>query len=93
MHKPAAWRCLPQEIVHRPKKGFQVPFNDWSRNVWKDAVESTLLDGANPIYCLLDRSAVEKTWLSHLSGRRDLGRQIFALLTLAMWSNSMLGDR
>jgi len=93
VHKLAAEHYLPQEIVHRPKKGFQVPFNDWSRNVWKDAVESTLLDDANPIYCLLDRSAVEKTWLSHLSGRRDLGRQIFALLTLAMWSNSMLGVR
>lgn len=90
VHKLAAERYLPATIVHRPKKGFRVPFSDWSRNVWKDAVESDLLDDTNPMYGLLDRSAVEETWRSHLSGQRDLGRQIFALLTLAIWSRSML---
>ncbi|MBI1194472.1 MAG: asparagine synthase (glutamine-hydrolyzing) [Gammaproteobacteria bacterium] len=90
VHKLAAERYLPAAIVHRPKKGFRVPFSDWSRNVWKDTVASGLLDETNPMYGLLDRSAVEKTWRRHLSGQ-DLGRQIFALLTLALWSRSMLG--
>jgi len=91
-HKLAAEHHLPATIVHRPKKGFQVPFSDWSRNVWKGAVESNLLDESNPIYDLLDRRAVETAWRSHLSGKRDLGRQIFALLTLSMWSRSMLDE-
>ena len=82
VHKMMAERYLPSEIVHRPKKGFQVPFGDWSRGPWCLWIEERLLDGLNG---LLRREGVERLWRGHLAGRPDRSRQVFALLMLALW--------
>lgn len=81
-HKKMAERYLPPEIVHRQKKGFQVPFGAWSRGAWRTWVEELLLDGLDGF---LLRPGVERLWKEHLSGRPDRSRQIFALLMLALW--------
>ena len=44
VHKEMAESYLPREIVHRKKKGFQVPFGDWCRGIWKDRVHDILFD-------------------------------------------------
>lgn len=45
LRKTAA-RFLPSEIVHRPKVGFQTPFEVWVRRPdWRDFVHDTLLSG------------------------------------------------
>jgi len=82
VHKLMAERYLPPQIVHRPKKGFQVPFGAWSRNHWRGWVEGLLLDGLDG---LLNRDGVEYLWRQHLAGKPDRSRQIFALLMLALW--------
>ena len=82
VHKAMAERYLPSEIVHRPKKGFQVPFGSWSRNEWRGWLEPLLLDGLDG---LLSRNAVEKLWRQHLAGKPDRSRQIFALMMLSLW--------
>jgi len=81
-HKAMAERYLPREIVHRPKKGFQVPFGTWSRGQWWTWVEAHLLDGLDG---LLRRDGVERLWREHLAGKPDRSRQMFALLMLALW--------
>lgn len=82
VHKRMAERYLPSVIVHRPKKGFQVPFGAWSRKEWRGWVEELLLDGLDG---LLNRNGVENLWREHLAGKPDRSRQIFALLMLALW--------
>lgn len=82
VHKLMAERYLPTEIVHRPKKGFQVPFGAWSRGEWRAWVEELLLDGLDGV---LRRDGVERLWREHLMGKPDRSRQIFALLMLALW--------
>lgn len=87
LHRRLAERYLSPEIVRRKKKGFQVPFREWSRGVWRDRLEDHLL-GADASYLqCVDRSAVAECWSQHLRGSRDLTRQIFALLTLSIWWN------
>ncbi len=81
-HKQMAERYLPPEIVHRPKKGFQVPFGHWSRHEWRGWLEPLLLDGLDG---LLHRPAVERIWKQHLNKKPDRSRQIFALMMLALW--------
>jgi asparagine synthase (glutamine-hydrolysing) len=81
-HKAMAERYLPHEIVHRPKKGFQVPFGAWSRNEWKGWLEPLLLDGLDG---LLRREGVEQIWQQHLACKPDRSRQVFALMMLALW--------
>jgi len=82
VHKKMAERYLPSQIVHRPKKGFQVPFGEWSRNDWRAWLEPLLLDGLDG---LLLRDGVEVLWKEHLAQKPDRSRQIFALMMLALW--------
>jgi len=92
-HKLSAERFLPESIVNRPKKGFLVPFGEWSRGVWRASVSESLLDSANPVYEYLNRSAIENLWNEHLAEKRDHSRQLFALLTLSIWARHFLTER
>jgi asparagine synthase (glutamine-hydrolysing) len=85
VHKRMAERYLPASIVHRKKKGFQVPFGTWSRGIWREWVEATLLDRNAPHFAHLEYPAVEKLWKQHLAQKPDRSRQMFALLMFAIW--------
>jgi len=82
VHKMMAEKYLPHEIVHRPKKGFQVPFSEWSRGIWRSWIEELLFDGLNGI---LKKEGIEYLWKQHLEKRPDRSRQIFALIMLSLW--------
>ncbi len=83
-HKLMAERYLPSEIVHRKKKGFQVPFGNWSRGPWRDYVGEVLLGADSPHLEMLSRDGLESLWQSHLAGKVET-RQIFSLFMLALW--------
>ncbi|MEN8134887.1 MAG: asparagine synthase (glutamine-hydrolyzing) [Thermodesulfobacteriota bacterium] len=85
VHKKMAERYLPYSIVHREKKGFQVPFGPWSRGIWKDRIEKILFDNNAPHLTLLSREETKILWEQHLRGKPDRSRQLFALLMLAIW--------
>lgn len=87
VHKKMAERYLPSAIVHRPKKGFQVPFGSWSRGAWRTWIEELLLDGLDG---MLRRDGVEYLWREHLASRPDRSRQIFALMMLALWRQEQM---
>lgn len=84
-HKQMAAAYLPSHIVHRPKRGFQVPFGEWARGPWRARVEDLLLEPGSPHLDRVSRGAVERLWRDHVGGRRDRERQIFALVSLAQW--------
>lgn len=84
VYRLAAGKYLSPEIIHRPKKGFEVPFGRWLRNRWKHKAGSILLDKNEPYFSLLNREGVMKIWKDHQSGKFDYSRQLFALLSLAL---------
>ncbi len=85
VHKKMAEKFLPPSIVHRKKKGFQVPFGEWSRGIWREWIESCLLDSSSAYLTAINRSYVEKLWQEHLHRKPDRSRQIFSLLMLSLW--------
>lgn len=85
VHKRMAENYLPSSIVHRKKKGFQVPFGNWSRGIWREWIESILLDRNAAHFSYLKYAAVEKLWNQHQAKKPDRSRQMFALLMLAVW--------
>ena len=86
VHKTAvAESFLPGEIVHRKKKGFQVPFGDWSRGIWRERIEALLLKADAPHLELIDRSGLHHLWQQHLQQKPDRSRQIFSMVMLAQW--------
>ncbi len=83
VHRMAAEKYLPEEIISRPKKGFQVPFAQWAKKEWRDRIEAVLFDSRASYLSILQYDGVQKIWQEHLSGKRDRTRQLFALISFA----------
>ena len=79
-----AKRYLPPSIVNRPKQGFPTPFVSWSRGPLRKHVTELLLEEL-PRDGLVQRDAIERLLNDHFNRSRDVGRQIYALFTLANW--------
>ena len=88
VHKAMAERYLPSAIVHRKKKGFQVPFGDWCRGVWRERVEAALLTPGAPHLDYLNPDGIRAIWDSHQHRNRQ--RELFALLVFALWCTNTL---
>ena len=72
MPKPLLVRALagqlPDSIVHRPKRGFTLPFEHWLRDAMRPMVEKSLRNiGDGPLASLLDRSAARTVWDDFIS--------------------------
>jgi asparagine synthase (glutamine-hydrolysing) len=81
---------VPTELVERPKMGFGVPIDHWSRNDLKDL----LLDYLSPERLrregLFDQTLVEKKLKEHLSGQFNHQYDLWSLLTWEMWRDRWL---
>ncbi|MAA78991.1 MAG: asparagine synthase (glutamine-hydrolyzing) [Deltaproteobacteria bacterium] len=91
IHKSMAEQYLPKEIVHRPKKGFQVPFGTWCRGIWNKRVEERLLSSGSPHLALLNKKAIETIWKQHQKGVNH-ERVLFALLSFSIWADQQAGS-
>jgi asparagine synthase (glutamine-hydrolysing) len=78
---------LPDEIVHRPKSGFTLPFEHWMRQDLRSEIEPVLdtkriNDG--PLAALLDGDAVQQVWQQFLRGKASWSRP-WSLYVLERW--------
>ena len=78
-------RLLPDAISDRAKQGFSVPISDWLRvplREWAEDLlsEKKLIDGG-----ILAPAPIRKMWAEHLSGRRNWGAQLWAVLMFCSW--------
>ncbi len=79
---PGAWKCdpqvskpllvkaagagLPDEIVHRPKQGFSLPFDKYCREGLKDELESFVRTGGTGLF---KQAEIASIWQRYLSGQ------------------------
>jgi asparagine synthase (glutamine-hydrolysing) len=75
---------LPPEVLRRPKHAFDVPIAAWLRGPLRPYLEEALADGS-PLWQALRPEPVQAMARSHLEGKRDFGRELWALLHLVMW--------
>jgi asparagine synthase (glutamine-hydrolysing) len=78
---------LPDEIVHRPKRGFTLPFEHWMRQELRSEIEPVLSKkriGEGPLSELLDANQVEQTWRDFLRGETSCSRP-WSLYVLQRW--------
>jgi asparagine synthase (glutamine-hydrolysing) len=77
---------LPDEIVHRPKRGFTLPFELWLRGELRAEVEPVLQkqfsDG--PLAQVLDGKQVSRIWQDFLDGKTSWTRP-WSLYVLDRW--------
>jgi asparagine synthase (glutamine-hydrolysing) len=78
---------LPDEIVHRPKRGFTLPFEHWLRQELRAEIEPVLgrkRIGEGPLGGLLDANYVDNIWREFLRGETSWSRP-WSLYVLQRW--------
>jgi len=74
---------LPQAILHRPKRGFDLPLAEWIRGPLRTLV--TELADALPAWPGLLPAAAADLVRRHLAGQADFGLPVFNLLSIALF--------
>ncbi len=76
---------LPDEIVHRKKQGFTLPFERWLRENLRPEVEAALQKvGQGPLAPLLNQESVMQVWDDFLNRRTSWSR-VWSLYVLERW--------
>jgi len=78
---------LPDEIVHRPKRGFTLPFERWMRQELQPEIDPVLEAkriSNGPLGGLLDGNEVEQVWQDFLRGAVSWSRP-WSLYVLQRW--------
>ena len=81
---------LPDKIVHRPKRGFTLPFEHWLRDALRPVMEESLrkiADGA--LGALISAPAAHGVWKDFLQGRTSWSRP-WSLYVLQCWCEQNL---
>ena len=58
------------------------------RSLFRDKVESVLMDKNNPVNDWFLREMIEKYWTEHLGAHRDHGKKLWALYCLMCFVNN-----
>jgi asparagine synthase (glutamine-hydrolysing) len=78
---------LPPAVVHRPKRGFTLPFEDWMRQELRSEIEPALdarQVAEGPLGDLLDGKQVQQVWKDFLRGAVSWSRP-WSLYVLQRW--------
>jgi len=76
---------LPENIVHRPKRGFTLPFEHWLRDALRPVVEASLSKiGDGALGSLISKRAALRVWQDFLEGRTSWSRP-WSLYVLQCW--------
>ena len=83
---------LPEEIVHRPKRGFTLPFDHWLRDALCPVVEASLSKiGDGALGSLISTRAALRVWQDFLAGRTSWSRP-WSLYVLQCWCERHLSS-
>jgi asparagine synthase (glutamine-hydrolysing) len=88
--KRAMRGILPDEIIDRPKQGFDVPINKWLNNELRSMLDDVLNDSRTRQRGYFNRRAIESLVQEHRRGRRDNARHLWGLLTLELWHRAFI---
>ena len=81
---------IPDEIIDRPKQGFDVPIKKWLNDELRDLLSDTLTDSRTHQRGYFNQQAVEGILDEHRRGRRDNSRHLWGLLTLELWHRAFI---
>ena len=83
--KKAFAELLPDEILYRNKRGFQIPVAQWLRGRMRPLMEDLLDESALKAQGIFNYQAVRALMDEHISGRADLRKPLWTLLVFQLW--------
>jgi asparagine synthase (glutamine-hydrolysing) len=83
---------LPDKIVHRPKRGFTLPFEHWLRDELRPIMEESMRKiGDGALGALISEPAARGVWKDFLEGRTSWSRP-WSLYVLQCWCEQNLSS-
>lgn len=79
------YQYVPRQLIDRPKIGFGVPVNEWLRGPLRAWAESLLDVRKLEQQGYLDVGVVQRVWQEHVSGARNWGERLWAVLMFQSW--------
>jgi asparagine synthase (glutamine-hydrolysing) len=79
---------IPDEILDRPKRGFELPVADWLRGDLGAYARDVLLDPQTRGRGLLDPTYASTLLDQHMSRQNDHARRIWTLLVFELWQRA-----
>jgi asparagine synthase (glutamine-hydrolysing) len=83
---------LPEQVVHRPKRGFTFPFELWLKKEMRQDMEDVLLDTSATLLTGINRKFVATIWKDFLAGKTTWSRP-WSLYVLNRWVHTFLESR
>ena len=83
---------VPDSVLTRPKRGFEIPLARWFRGPLRHRIEALRTPSA-AIESYVDCAAVERLVKEHLAGRRDHSVMLWRLIVLDYWLASWRDGR
>jgi asparagine synthase (glutamine-hydrolysing) len=85
LHKKAAEKWLPQSVVHRKKKGFANPIDQWMRGALRPFINECLFSERSAVSRYFDIAYIRKLVAMHEAKREDYLFQIYLLISFELW--------
>ena len=83
--KAAVADLLPEEILHRRKRGFGIPLDRWFRSDLRGYLQGTLAAADARVRSHVSSSAVDALLAEHQAGQANHGHPLWTLLTLEVF--------
>ena len=90
LHKKACEKWLPKDVVHRKKKGFANPIEDWFRVRMRPFVEDCLLSSDSSIARYFDQTYIRQILELDRAGKEQYRRHIYLLVSLELWHRAFI---
>ena len=86
-----AVKYLPDEVIHQPKRGFEVPLKLWMDSDLKDILNDYLF-ASNPLYVeLIDKKFVNQIYNRTISiSDEKRAKILYSILCLEVWHKKVL---
>lgn len=84
---------VPDEILDRPKRGFELPIAEWLRGDLGTFAQEVLLDPVTRERGVLNPDYARGLLTRHIAGRDDHAGQIWTLLVLELWHREVKESR
>jgi len=83
--RKVAERFLPKELIDRPKHGFALPIQHWTKREWHDLSHELILGQRALARGNYNVDFLRRIYLEHTWGRRNHAHTLWTLMMLELW--------